>query len=548
MVDACAQLEAAYCPPLDPALLSAILSDYDVDDESQLAEAKLALDQLKESALLEEQQGFDASGTGGVGGDILPTNRAESCPGDTNTTASRETDLTSLSAGYQSLDLGNDAADEKDLLANSDVAEELENLDEATKIQLLENIIDGRLSRYTVQYTLRKCHGRWHTALEELLSQIYLRDAEDSDSGTKLPAKGVDAFFEEDAVRRSRKGKGKAHKRTLQASQERLSITRPSSSDESTANNFNAWQGSSRDIEFIASRTGRPTSVVATLYYKSGASRPKTIAAVLKTHLSEGVAALSEDPIKAATAHDLGQDYPSVAKDYIAALIDLSYPSTGAARELAEALTTKPTRQGGIEIIPAYVPPNIGTEAASRVHHSKTLQRITGGVLEPGSVEARDRATTYAAARNAALAQAYAAHRKAKSDRLMGGVAAYYGQLSRDYYALSSGANAVAANQLAASQSDSTQLDLHGIDVVNAVRIAQDKVGQWWEGLGEARANGRIGASERQSGYRIVVGLGRHSEGGRSKLGPAVRKMLTAQGWKHEMNGAVITVRGRMQR
>ncbi|KAF2207909.1 hypothetical protein CERZMDRAFT_50263 [Cercospora zeae-maydis SCOH1-5] len=546
MVDAYAQLEAAYCPPLDPALLSAILSDYEIHDEAQLAEAKLALDQLRESALLEEQLGFDASGTGGAGDDGLPTNRAEACPGETNTTVSRETEITSLSAGYQSLGLGDDASDEIDLLANSDVADELENLDEATKTQLLESICDGQLSRYTVQYTLRKCHGKWHTALEELLSQIYLREAEDSDSGTKLPAKGVDAFFEDNAVRRSRKGKVK--KKTMQASQERLLASRPTSSDESTANNFNAWEGSSRDIEFIAGRTGRPISVVATLYHKSGASRSNTIAAVLKTHLSEGMAALLEDPIKAATAHDLGQEYPSVAKDYIAALIDLSYPSTGAARELAEALTAKPARPGGIEIIPAYVRPNIDTEAGSRVDNSRRPQRSTGDVLDAGSMEARDRANTYAAARNAALSQAYAAHRKAKSDRLMGGVAAYYGQLSRDYYTLSSDANAVAADQLAASQSDSTQLDLHGIDVLNAVRIAQDKVEQWWEGLGEARANGRIGASERQSGYRIVVGLGKHSEGGRSKLGPAVRKMLTAQGWKHEMNGAVITVRGRVQR
>ncbi|PIB02307.1 hypothetical protein CB0940_01093 [Cercospora beticola] len=546
MADAYTQLEAVYCPPLDPALLSAILSDYDVNNEGQLAEAKLALDQLKESALLEEQLGFDASGTGGREDDELPTNNPGSCPGETNTTVSRETDLTSLSAGYQSLDLDSDTADESNLIANGDVAEELENLDETTKIQLLESIIDGRLSRYTVQYTLRKCHGRWHSALEELLSQIYLREAEDGESGTKLPAKGVDAFFEENTARRNRKGK--ARKKTQQSSRDNLTISRPATPDEPTANSSNAWQGSSRDIEFIATRTGKPSSVIATLYHKSGASRPKTIAAVLKTHLAEGTAALLEDPVKAATAHDLSQAYPSVAKDYIAALIDLSYPSTGAARELAEALTAKPPRQGGIEIIPAYVRPNFDAEAASPGPFSRRSQPGRADVLDSQNIEARERATTYAAARNAALAQAYAAHRKAKSDRLMGGVAAYYGQLSRDYYALSSGANAAAADQLAASQSNSTQLDLHGIDVLNGVRIAQEKVEQWWEGLGEARANGRIGASERQSGYHIVVGLGKHSEGGRSKLGPAVTKMLTAQGWKHEMNGAVITVRGRMQR
>ena len=158
------------------------------------------------------------------------------------------------------------------------------------------------------------------------------------------------------------------------------------------------------------------------------------------------------------------------------------------------------------------------------------------------------RRDAYALARTAAFSKANAAHRKAKSDRLMGGAAAYYGQVGRDYAALSSSASADAADALVASQSTPAQLDLHGVDVLNAIRIAQDRVEAWWNGLGESRVNGRIGAEDRQIGYRIVVGLGRHSEGGKGKLGPAVTKMLKQEGWKVEPAGAVIVVKGPMKR
>lgn len=545
MGDTLALLEAVYCPPLDPALLSAILSDYDLENEDQLREARGALDQLKESAELEEHAGFDASGTGGRDNEVRhgSSSRPESCPEETNTTVSRETDLTNLSAEWQSLNLNSNSAEVPS--GNGDIAEELENLNEDAKIALLEQIMGQQLSRYTVQHTLRKCKGNWHKAMDELLSQVYMHEAENSDGDGKLAVKSIDAFSEENTSRRGRKGKGK--KKGAKLNDSRRSSSLPTSPVESEPTVANAWQGAGRDIEFIASRTGEPSKTVATIYYNSGASRAKTIGSILKNHLSEGTIALAEDPIKAVTAHDLGQDFPSIDSQYVASLINLTYPSTAAARELAEALTTRPSIEGGIEIIPTYVRPNI-EEADAFTPVAGRNKPASGHAYSSNLSDARERASTYAAARSAALAQAYAAHRKAKSDRLMGGVAGYYGQVSRDYYALSSAASAAAADEIAASQSSASEVDLHGIDVLNAVRIARERVEQWWEGLGENRANGRIGANQRQAGYKIVVGLGRHSEGGRSKLGPAVRKMLTEQGWKNELNGAVITVQGRARK
>ncbi|KAI7525385.1 hypothetical protein KC343_g21220, partial [Hortaea werneckii] len=242
--------------------------------------------------------------------------------------------------------------------------------------------------------------------------------------------------------------------------------------------------------------------------------------------------------------------FPGIAPDYLAAIIRLTHPSTTAAHELAVALTTKPkdSNGGGIQLLPHYAPPSLDEEVSWEPVAKTT--RSAAAVRSPALDDpaASSRASAYASARATAYAQASAAHRKARSNRLMGGVAAYYGQVGREYAALSSQATAAAADDLASSQSSPAQLDLHGVDVLNAVRIAQNKVEEWWDGLGESRVNGRLGAEDRQMGYRIIVGLGRHSEGGKGKLGPAVSKVLREGGWKVENAGAAIVVKGKARR
>jgi len=93
---------------------------------------------------------------------------------------------------------------------------------------------------------------------------------------------------------------------------------------------------------------------------------------------------------------------------------------------------------------------------------------------------------------------------------------------------------------LVADQSTRTELDLHGVNVKDALRISRERVTTWWHELGE----GRIGGRGVGSGYRIVTGMGNHSEGGKGKLGPAVGKMLIREGWKVEVRGGVLIVTG----
>ena len=140
-------------------------------------------------------------------------------------------------------------------------------------------------------------------------------------------------------------------------------------------------------------------------------------------------------------------------------------------------------------------------------------------------------------ARDAAFSQARAAYRKGKSDPLMGGAAAYYSQEGRDADARARQAMRAAADQLAEMQSWKGGLDLHGVTVEDAKRIAREKVTGWWHELG--RDGQSVGA-----GYRIVTGVGNHSEGGVGKLGPAVGKMLIREGWKVQVGTGYLVVTG----
>ena len=83
-----------------------------------------------------------------------------------------------------------------------------------------------------------------------------------------------------------------------------------------------------------------------------------------------------------------------------------------------------------------------------------------------------------------------------------------------------------------------------GASVKDAVRISRERVTEWWVRECEERARSGTRGEIVGGGYRIVTGVGRHSEGGRGKLGPAVGAMLVREGWKIEVGGGVIVVRG----
>jgi hypothetical protein len=276
-----------------------------------------------------------------------------------------------------------------------------------------------------------------------------------------------------------------------------------------------------------------PSQQISSIYHENGASVHATISAIIKAHLSMKIE--TDDPMIQINAFELRQDFPAISNVDLETLLQITHPSIADARELAKALTTSPiNKKSPIQIHLRRAPIQLDSEPlkpAAKAHNALNPSRPldTAGTV-----------ATYAQARDTAFSQASAAYRKGKSDPLMGGVAAYYSQVGRDLDAKVRSVESAAADIRVAKQSTRLELDLHGCNVKDAVRIAREGVTTWWHELGEARAGGRGVAP----GYRVVVGAGRHSEGGKGKLGPAVGKMLLKEGWRIEVGPTFLVVTG----
>lgn len=548
MGDFVADIEAEYCPPLDPALVSAILLDYDLSKAEEVTEARRTLDELREDAIVNEAVAFDPSGTGAVDDGPETQDLKKSIVG-TSASQSHETDSTSITNGLSSLDLEEQFSQSDLDLEDEAEVHDFDQLEEGAKVKRLQNIFGDKVSRYSIQHTLRKYNGKWNAAVDDLLSQASFVDVGSSAEGHVVVAKGIDGFTDEQLRRRGRKGK--ARNKKPRHPTDRRSSSLPGLHDAQPTPMTNTWKTAAEDVEFIATRTGVSSSKVSSMYYANSATLSHTIATVLASAINHKPKVAVDENVISMQAAELACDYPSVTEEQLHTLVKITYPSRKAAQELAQALVSKPRspENGGIHIVPQFAPlEGLGADADWNEVTKKAKSATTSRSPSLDLASSAARRDAYAQAQATAFSKAGAAHRKARSDKFMGGAAAYYGQLGRGYAALSSSAAADTADRLVASQSTSHELDLHGVDVANAVRIASEKVAEWWDRLGENRINGRIGAEDRLAGYRIVVGLGRHSEGGRSKIGPAVTKALKQEGWRIEATGAVVTVRGPIKR
>lgn len=494
------------------------------------------MDALKASALEEEGSLFDPSGNSGNVADTEDNTCSEVNESSSDPSASRseQTDSTSLSNGLHALglaetDTGRDAND---------------SLDEPTKILLLTEMFPTA-SGYDIKYVLKKCNNSWDHALNELLNLAFFNDGEQGHTRERPSSKGIDAFSEDNGVYRGRKKKNRKKQRlTDNIVNEERSTSSPGSPRAST------WEQGKKDVDFIASRTKASSATISSIYHRNGASVPATIIALVEIpgRISGSTTPVSDDdPIIALHVHELSKDFPSILPTHVKGLIRLTHPSTAAAHELAKAMTSGPGGRGGLQVIPRYAPLNLSDDEDLRKRAVATRSETTGNDAYNHS-DYHALAASHHNSAQQSFSQASAAYRRGRSDHLMGAAAGYYSQVGRDHAARRSEATAGAADTLVASQSTANQLDLHGVSVKDAVRIARAKTDQWDKsanrrvmGLdGRTRNDDALGGT-----FTIVTGLGRHSEGGRGKLGPAVGKMLLSEGWYVSFGEGMLTVTGR---
>ncbi|KAL8966343.1 MAG: hypothetical protein Q9197_006040 [Variospora fuerteventurae] len=441
--------------------------------------------------------------------------------------------MTNLSAAVDSLDLDENVIEHE--RESKTYAENLESLSVDRKRAILFEMFPT-IKPFDVAYVLSKTQQDFGKAVEELLNQSFL-EFESSNGEETLLKKGIDGFLEPDNAR----GRKPRVRRRKQQMRRTSSTPAPSSDGVSTESvtTFSRWDRAKKDVDFLAHRVNLPPPTISSAYHASGASLPLTIkslctsaSSVLSPHL-----ALLDADIIDAHATELALDFPALPRATAKALVQLTHPFTTSAVELAEVALAVPSSTADV-LTPQYVPRPVSPNLQSR--QSKPRSTKVSFDMATRQVHAS------AAARSNAYTQASAAYRKSKSRPLMGGAASYYGAVGRDATASMRRYEAAAADALVIFQSRAGEIDLHGVNVKDAVRIAQDHVEDWWEAEGQEWA--RAGKAMGGRGMRIVTGIGRHSEGGRGKLGPAVGAMLVREGWKVEIEHGVINVVGKARR
>ncbi|GFF22538.1 smr domain-containing protein C1235.03 [Aspergillus udagawae] len=543
------ELEKEYCPPLDSALFTAIVSDYDLENAAQVQQLRDTLDTLKLSAWEQEDLPFDPSGTSGLSpgttgdADGILSERSGSQNG---TAPSRETDLTSLASDFSSVGLDDRRTRSQGRSSSLrytiglDGSLSLSGASEDDKVGYLTDMFPS-VDRFTVQHSLRKSAGDIDRAMDVLLNIAFFDEQHEDEDGTKLAIpKGIDGFGEcsngDTGRKKNRKRKGKNKNNPVQG------LSSPSASGYMQDENLplNKWDAGQKDIEFICSRTlpVLKKEAVTSAYHANGASLPLTIRSLAMAHAPEENH-INAHPVLLAQVAELTQEFPSVAPTLLGGLLKITRDSTSAAGELAVAMLTRPAASSVsnlIKITAAPPPLDLDDEPKRSSVEPRVLRhdtaRVTAGDHFVASAEAFHKAS--------------AAYRRGKSDKLMGGAAAYYSSVGRDHLERAKREAAAAADALVDSQSTSNSLDLHGVSVQDAVRIASSRVTEWWDSLGDAKY--MRGGEAARSGFRIITGVGRHSHDGTSRLGPAVGKLLAREGWRVEVGEGVLTVTGVVRR
>jgi hypothetical protein len=508
-----------FCPPLDEALFYAIASEYDLPhDRDSLVDV---LDNLKASAIEQENADFDPSGTGGPSHAQDTTNVSRTTPEDASSNG-----VTSITTGLSDLNY-------KD---GDSLGHELDSATPELKITWLQNVFPD-IPRTELTIVLESHAGSLDKATDELLNLSFLNQGDESYSKPKPVLKGIDAFIEDGQL--ARKGRRKRN-RTKDSSRASSVASFGAESD----SGYNVWSTMSEDVEYICSRTKLSPQVVRSAYHSSGARLGRTIQALAQKEGAQYDSAHEKDPILEIQLAEFQSQFGDVPKSYMYGLLSLARNIPSATQELLEAMTAPAESQEQDTLTPVihYTPVNLKEDGDGAF---ETVTRPTRTAV--GSPYVRGVAASHHAAASQSFSQASSAFRKSKSDRLMGGAAAYYSQVGHENIKRAKELRASEADSLVERQSSSTVLDLHGVSVADAVRIASNRAQGWWEGLGDTRyAPG--GGGPARAGFRIVTGVGSHSKNHAPKIGPAVSKMLIREGWKVEIGHGELIVTGKARR
>lgn len=378
--------------------------------------------------------------------------------------------------------------------------------------------------------TIAKCDGDLQRSVDELLNLSFFHDDLDNNYVPPPILRGVDGFAEPKA----KKSKAKKARRKTDRDDHYLSDGTTSSGAVTPSN---IWQSAADDVEFIVSRTGLSTAVVKSTYHHNHAYLALTIKDLISKEISSQATKIRSDEILQLQVDELKLELDGFSDVSLCGALLLARMIPSAAKDLLEASMRRHDDRHSGRIVAQYTPVDLSEDETP-----KKTARSLAPAIDPGLLAGR--AGVHSIQADRAFSQASAAYRRGKSDRLMGGAAAYYAEVGHEQARRRKELIASASDALVGQQSTASSLDLHGVSVEHAVRIAKSSVENWWEGLGDRKyVVGGVG-----SGYKIIVGLGTHSAQGIGRIGPAVSRMLIREGWKVNVQRGEIFVEGRARR
>ncbi|TQS33914.1 hypothetical protein Golomagni_05726 [Golovinomyces magnicellulatus] len=551
------QLEAdlikEYAPYVNSSTILALISDYDLTDPDQKITAKQILDFVRESSAEDESDLNSHEGSSNQYSSEYPASATDDSIGRGSSQEwnfqiddSSSHSSASVNDEFKSLSLS-ESENKKmpsEILYRS-YQNTLSGLNEREKEKTLLAMFPT-LKAYDIMHTLQKYKGDVELAIDDFMTQSFLEE-------TGIRSRSIDGFVGNGVVRvprlkKTRKGKKKGN--LPEVSDDKFLV--PQSEIKGS------WDIGCENINFLSERLNMSKPQIASIYHEMGASLSKTVSFIVKTHMEEAGTKVKDNFTIDTKALELHHDYPSVPISQIKTICKMTQHNPIYAHHLLHALTSDNREQNpsGVQITICHPPLNLAPDKKTAMCLLKTKNIPLETALKPQVLSvAEEEAAQFREARNDAFRKATAAYRRSKSDRLMAAVATYYAEEGHTYNSHAIRAQSAAADLIAASQSSRNHVDLHGLRVQDAVRIARERVTTWWHELSEEIRLGNDAwrnlnypfSSTTASCYRLVTGSGLHSRDGISKIRPAVAKMLSREGWKFESSTGTIVVTGLSQ-
>ncbi|KAI8249808.1 hypothetical protein K4K56_010072 [Colletotrichum sp. SAR 10_98] len=524
-------------PLLDPTVVIAIASELDLSDAGLLNDVRGMLQSLAQDVLAEEASGFNASGVP----DALSSNDAGTDTRDSSTNISdglHLRDCDSARTGVTSPPPPDELEYDVPRIKTFDGDSEQEKL-----LQLQEMFSD--LKPHDVSFALKKAQGDFQSALETLLNIQFL------ESIGERP-KGIDGFFQPEQSKPPGKKRGKGKKKKDMRTD--LSSSSSSINDSSPNNEDNDRV---EKILFIVEKLDLPFEEVSDVFDSHKGSVEGTIIEFLERYIKQGVVVDDTDSAYGKQhVHELKKQYRHIPESLLSPLVEVTRSDHQWTEEVAALLNRYfgklPAQRLNIsyKLAPLANEELEGSsEGWQKVASPKTsLMSPTGRPLNSPTLmnsptfgprtykQAMDTAGIH---RDASTHSFSTAGQVYKKGHLYRQAAGFFAERGREEARSFAKAKSAAADIHVGSTRTANEIDLHGVEVADGVRIARESAWDWWNNLGEYRAR------KAQEGFTIVTGRGLHSAGGVSRLRQGVIAALVNDGWKVSVGTGSYRVTGR---